>query len=437
VYPVTAGPDRNPHKGWNSGWGNTQPESSVGFQYLAWKDFEPQNGTFDRDKVEAILARAGTKGKHFVLRLYCEWVPEDAVSNCPAWLYNEVGVSRLAGDGGKQFTDFNDPKFLDRAEQAIQALAKLYDGDPRVHAFQIGVLGCWGEWHSCGFKQNGVSYTITDASKNRILRAYRTHFTKAPIQGRYPWREPLTSAGFIGFHNDYFIPNNSHSNEFDAALAAGGQWQNGPIGGEAPPRSSSEAASEKAALFSTAVGQTMIETAHYSTMQPGAYRVTSGDAYFADYMRLHRLMGYNFRIDQAVFAQTLGAAQSLSVRLDARNVGVARLYRPWNAQFALLDAQGRPAVQADAPVDLTTVGPGAAFNLAARLSRSGLAAGSYRLAVRLIQPGAAAAKGQPWGLDARNAYVLFANDLPVVDGQWDASNALVGGWSVLGQVTLQ
>jgi hypothetical protein len=204
-----------------------------------------------------------------------------------------------------------------------------------------------------------------------------------------------------------------------------------------PPRKSTEAAAEKAALFATSTGQTMIETGHYSTMAPGAYRVTAGDAYYADYMRLHRLMGYNFRIDQAVFADAVDATQSLAVRLDARNVGVARLYRPWSAQFALLDAQGRPVVQSDAPVDLTAVGPGGTFSLAATLNRTGLAAGSYRLAVRLLQPGAGAAKPKPWGLDARNAYIVFANELPVLDGQWSADNALVGGWSVLGTVELR
>lgn len=437
VYPANAGPDRNPHKGWNSGWWDVQPESSVGFQYLAWKELEPVNGSFDFDKVEQILARAGSKGQHFVLRLYCEWDGQDAEPACPAWLYTQVGVRRLSGDNGQKLTDFNDPKFLDEAEQAIQALAQRYDGDPRVHAFQLGVLGFWGEWHTHGFKQKGVDYAITDASMNRILQAYKTHFKKAPVQGRYPWREPLTSAGFIGFHNDYFVPNNSHSNAFDAALAAGGQWKNGPIGGEAPPRESGEAAAEKAALFTTATGQSMIETARYSTMSPGAYRVTAGDTHYSGYMRLHRLMGYNFRIDQAVFPDSLGPTQSLAVRLDARNMGVARLYHAWAAEFALLDAQGRPVAQADAPVDLTAVGPGGAFSLAATLGRSSLAAGAYRLAVRLIQPGAGGANPAPWGLDARNAYILFANDLPVIDGQWGADNALIGGWSVLGTVAMR
>jgi hypothetical protein len=439
VYPANAGPDINPHKGWNSGWSSAQPESSVGFQYLAWKDFEPINGTFDFNKVEEILARPGSKGKHFVLRLYCEWHHSNPTSDCPPWIYSQVGVRRLRGDNGAALTDFNDPRYLDQAVQAIQALAQRYDGDPRVHAFQLGVLGNWGEWHTFGFKQNGVEYKISDASQNRILQAYKTYFTKSPLQGRYPWREPMKSAGFIGYHNDFFLPNNGHSNEFDSALAAGGQWRNGPVGGEVPPRSSSEATVEKRALYTMGVGQSMIQTGRYSTMKPGSFRVNAGDPYYADYMRLHRMMGYNFRIDQAVFSDVVGAAQTtVAVRLDGRNIGVARLYRPWTAEFALLDAQGRVIARtiAKASVDLGAVMPGGTFSLAASLSRSGVAAGSYRLGVRLIQPGAGNPKPKSWGLDARNAYILFANDVTVIDGQWAADHALAGGWSVLGGVRL-
>jgi hypothetical protein len=441
TYPANAGPDRNPHKGWNSDRNKNQPESSVGFQYLSWKVFEPTNGKFDYNKVEELLAKDGTKGKHFVLRLYCEWHHRDNESNCPSWIYNEVGVPRLSGDNGSALTDFNDPRYLDEAVQAIQALAERYDGDPRVHAFQMGVLGCWGEWHDCSFKQNGVDYEISDVSKERILQAYKTYFKKSPIQGRYPWREPLKSAGFIGYHNDFFIPNNKHSNEFDAALAAGGQWQNGPIGGEVPPRSSSQATSERAALYTTSAGKAMIETGHYSTMNVGStYRALPGETYYTDYMRLHRMMGYNFRIDQALFAENVSTATSgVTVQLDGRNVGVAPLYHPWDVEFALLNSQGQVVSRAapDTQIDLSAVNPGDAFSMTAFVSMSGVPVGSYQLAVRLIQPDAGVAKTSPWKLDARNAYIVFANNLPVIDGQWDSGNRLVGGWSVLGPVTLR
>ena len=441
TYPaISTGPDRNPHKGWSSGWSDVQPESSVGFQYLPWKDFEPTNGTFDYTKVEAILAQPGSAGKHFVLRLYCDWHHSKPESDCPAWMYSQVGVRRLNGDGGAKMTDFNDPKYLDQAVQAIQALAQRYDGDPRVHAFQLGILGNWGEWHTHDFKQNGVDYAISAASQNRILQAYKTYFTKSPLQGRYPWREPLKSAGFIGYHNDFFLPNHGHSNEFDAALAAGGQWRNGPVGGEVPPRTAIEAANEKRALYETNAGRLMIETGHYSTMKPGAYRVSAGDRHYAQYMNLHRLMGYNFRIDQAVYTDALPTPQSrMTLRLDGRNVGLARLYRPWVAEFALLDAQGRAVsqTQAASSVELGKVAPGGTFSLTASLDRWWLAAGSYQVAVRLIQPDAGATKTKPWGLEARRAYILFSNNVPVINGEWSSNHALIGGWSVLCTVQLR
>jgi hypothetical protein len=440
TYPATTGPDRNPHKGWSSGWSEAQPDSTVGFQYLPWKDFEPTNGSFDFAKVEEILARPGTKGQHFVLRLYCEWHHSKAESDCPAWLYTQVGVRRLRGDNGAALTDFNDAKYLNEAVQAIQALAQRYDRDPRVHAFQLGVLGCWGEWHGCGFKQNGVEYKISDASRNQILQAYQTYFKKSPLQGRYPWDEPLKSDGFLGFHNDFFIPGDSQSDRFDGNVDSLKLWQGGPIGGEAPPRESAEAINEKRALFETDTGRRMIETGHYSTMKPGAYRIAAGDRHYAQYMNLHRLMGYNFRIDRAVFVDALSAGQTtMTVRLDARNVGVAPLHRPWTAEFALLDAQDRAVSQTAvaASVPFYKVAAGGAFSMTASLRRSELPTGSYRVAVRLIQPGAGTGKAKAWGLDARRAYILFANSLPIITGQWSTNHALVGGWSVLGSVQLR
>jgi len=98
---------------------------------------------------------------------------------------------------------------------------------------------------------------------------------------------------------------------------------------------------------------------------------------------------------------------------------------------------GGKASRAGAEYRLGTVKPGDAFTLSSQLNPSGLAPGSYRLAVRLFQPGADQPKAQSWPLTARNTYILFANDLPTVDGNWASNQALKGGWSVLGTVTLR
>lgn len=437
AYPKNSGPTKNPHKGWNSGWYDTFEEATVGFQYLSWANFEPKDNEFDFAKVESIINQKGSAGKHFVLRLYCDWAPNDVNSNCPSWMYSQAGVKRIQGAGGTYITDYNDPNYVNQAVEAIQALARRYDGDPRVHAFQIGVLGYWGEWHTAGFSRvGGGGYSISDATANTIVNAYKTSFTKSKLQGRYPWREPLKSTGGIGFHNDYFVPNNGHSDEFDASVSAGGQWLNGPVGGETPPRSDSERLAELRAMHTTPKGASMITTGHYSTMAAG-YRVPPGDPYYASSMNLHRMMGYNFQIQSAKFADTLSTGSAMPVELMVSNIGVAPIYYDWTVQFALLNSSDEAVTMSPANFRLTTAKPGDTFALSANLPPTGVTQGSYRLAVRVIQPGADAPKSAPWKLDARNTYILFANDLPVLDGSWSTNQALKGGWSVLGPVTVR
>ena len=58
------------------------------------------------------------------------------------------------------------------------------------------------------------------------------------------------------------------------------------------------------------------------------------------------------------------------------------------------------------------------------------------MAVRIVQPGADQVKSERWKLDARNTYILLANDLPVIDGAWNGRNQLVGGWQVLGTTSI-
>ena len=46
----------------------------------------------------------------------------------------------------------------------------LNDSDPRIYAFQIGLIGYWGEWHSYGYSE-----IFTLQMKQKIMYS---HFTK-------------------------------------------------------------------------------------------------------------------------------------------------------------------------------------------------------------------------------------------------------------------
>ena len=161
------------------------------------------------------------------------WYGENEISDGgPGWLFSEIGVERLRDEKGKHITNFNNEKFISEAREAIKALSMRYDSDPRIYAFQLGVIGYWGEWHSYGFSED---FYLTHETKNQILGIYKDNFKNKKLMGRYPWIEPLKSTGGIGFHNDYFGPV-QHSNEFDEAIFDGNKWIEGPIGGEYPPQ---------------------------------------------------------------------------------------------------------------------------------------------------------------------------------------------------------
>ncbi len=432
-HDSTDGPDKNPLKGWNSGWWQDHPEASVGFQYLGWNDFEPEQGKYDHDAVERLLDRPGTKGRHFILRLYCDWFGEDETSRaCPEWLDVDRLQVPTSGGGTKYVTDYNDPVYIEHAIAAINELAAHYDDDPRAFVFQIGVLGWWGEWHLTRVSDD--DYKIADVTRDSILDAYRSAFSRVHLQGRYPWREPLQSTGDIGFHNDFFVAKNGHSDEFDEAVAQAEKWGDGPIGGEVPPLGDRD----PGALYESSdsgdtYGMRMTETGRYSIMKPGEYRQDHGDPHRDEYMRIHKRMGYNFQVERTMLWEESG---DLEMEVEVRNIGVAPMYMPWDVQFALLDDDDQPVVSVEVDHDLTSVLPDGVMRLKPSLALGDLDAETYRLGVRILQTGADEQKAEEWGLDPRNTYIVFANDLPVISGAWDDDHALIGGWSVLAEIAI-
>ncbi len=430
VYPKTEGPDKNPLKGWNTGWWNNDAHASVGFQYLKWSEFEPTNGSYDYNYIEEVINRPGTKGRHLILRLYADWYGEDAVSDAgPSWLYDEIGVARLQNNG-KYITDYNNPKFIEQAQQAIAALAEKYDNDPRIYAFHLGLIGYWGEWHTSSF----ADYEISDATKETILNSYINSFDKVRIMGRYPWREPLSDSDNIGFHNDYFGPV-GHSYDFDEAVNEDRKWENGPVGGEYPPGVSD---AEYAEMYNSSKGMEIIETGHYSTMQ-AKNPCESTPSNCQGFMRLHRKMGYNYQIDKAVFADSLSRTDKLETSITLQNIGVAPIYYSWTPQLALLKDHRVVAFLEEVDYDLQQAAPATSFTLKTKIEQlNDIAIGTYQLGLRIIQPTADSTKDTPWSLDARNTYMLFSNEMETIIGEWNTSNhSLQGGWSILGAIEIE
>ncbi len=431
-YPANQGAERNPMKGWNAGWFDDRPESTVGFQYIDWNVFEPRNNVFDFDAVEQLIDRPGSRNRHVILRLYCDWHGETRRSRgCPEWMYTEMGVERIKDDNGRYITDYNDSNYLEQAVQAIKALGQRYDNDPRVYAFQLGVLGYWGEWHTHPSSIDDERYRISVEAENTILNAYRKYFPNTLLMGRYPNRSTLRSTTDIGFHNDFFRPNSGHSDDFDQAIDRGARWKEGPIGGEIPPGLSNKDFTD---LYQNGRGEQIINLGRYSTMKP----TDVFSQHRASHLELHKQFGYRFEIKQAVFAEQASKQDRFKLGLTVLNSGIAPFYYDWPVQFALLDSSNRVMeVKSLASPRLTALQPNSQSTFESNLDLANLATGNYKVAVRINQPGADAIKPAPWKLTARNTYIEFANDMEVIDGSWGLNNELQGGWTVLGEVTVK
>jgi hypothetical protein len=337
--------------------------------------------------------------------------------------------------------DFNSPYFIEQSKQMIAALGEKFNTDPRIYAIQLGIIGYWGEWHAFQFKPNagGQGYKLLDDTKQQILDAYRAAFPNKLLMGRYLDDAVLNKDNKMGFHNDYFWTGNSHNNSFEYNV--GEKWKQGPIGGESPPGPDGNE------FYVAGAGLQSILRAHYSTMKKGAFYREPFDATKhteqyrlerEEYLKAHKKLGYNFQIEQALFPLKLPkGTKSIPLSVEISNIGIAPFYYNWDVELALLPSSSdTPLYVVKSTQKLVGFLPEQKNMITVDLPVEAQSQGSYRLAIRIVQPDATTTKTKVWNIAARNTYIEFANNLTVTPATWDANHALQGGWSVLGNVTI-
>lgn len=454
---TNTGPGLNPMKGFNSGWWRPDEDhASVGFQYIEWRKLEPKDDEFNWDNVEEVLNRPGSKGKHFILQLavdWDDWAMDQPVGDShykgPDWLLEKVGENTgpaYPDDPDSRIsraTRYNDPVFIEEATEAIEALLGHYKDDPRTFVVQVGVLGYWGEWHNYPRKD----WSPTKSTKFAILNAYTKNLgTDGLTQVRYPDEPVAEPQSGMGYANGSATLTD-HGHEFGEAIAKGELWKNGPIGGEWPPNVELKHFEK---FFLSNEGKSFIDKGRYSTLLPpeGKKIVKQLPGWTPDglFMEMHRQMGYNFQVKSVRHLVSVDDSQQTHIEVDLHNAGIAPFYKDWDVQLAILKTETSEVVgHIDVDTDIRKLGPGETISIA------GSIAGSadeeldpnvdYQIGIRILQPGADVVKDTAWGLDARNTYIVLANDVAVIEGVWNEQaeapndrNALLGGWNILDSI---
>lgn len=431
----------NPHKGfmlWGTDYAAGSPPNYYGATiyhiYMPWREIETADQVFDWGRFETnhlLPILAADSNATFVLRPVADY-PDgensgitlfytggELTRDFPAFLTNAplsipaYPYTSCDGDGPGITPDWNHPAMITQLVQFVQAFAERYDGDPRITAVQVGLLGLWGEWHQSGCDARAPS----NAVKIAVRDAYKAAFTNTPLQIRYP-RDPDSIGTSFGFHEDYFpsftapcvygFPECSDDGDWNLSYcyqnvnpAAATNWHVNPISGESPLNSQKRAWTSD---FDDVM--TVLRDYHFSFLGPAGAHTTNGRQAMLNPMK--RLLGYNYHIVRVDWPDAVSLGQPMPITLALTNSGAAPCYHPFTLEIALCATNGAPLWRQALTNSLRELIPDLHVEWNASVTPSNLPPGLYSLRIGILDPrtGEPGVRIQSAGEDANRRIVI-------------------------------
>ena len=133
--------------------------------------------------------------------------------------------------------------------------------------------------------------------------------------------------------------------------------------------------------------------------------------------KLARLAGYRFVLRNILHPKSITAATPIKVKMTWANVGVAKLYHPYELQLELINEQGKPVTKVVVDTDPRDWLPGEQI-ITTQLPTNGLVPGQISLATTGLPPGrytlTVALRDKTQHLPA----IKLAMDAPEKDGRY-------------------
>lgn len=453
-YPAELNsPLNNPFKGWapRAEGGPYAQSHKLVYAGVTWKELEPTKGVYDWAGVESKFKFSywRSQGVRIVLRLLLDSPSGTPHRDIPDWLYNDMiaseGTAGIAyqdntgGMGAGNNTGFapnySSPTLISRHQTLINAIAtRYYTQDAPVAFVQIGSLGHWGEFHSWPYVGPNNEQNYTGAfPPNSISNQYIQHYINAfqnksdRISLMIRRSVQLASANGLGMFNDMF----GHQPSFDSSWGWYTGTQNGywdDIGQQQPAyanfwnnavsagefyggASGLQASLTSGAGFNETMRQTELSKPSWlGPNSPASYAV--GGAYQANMDTLERRMGYHLVVKQVTHNASAQQGSSLSVALSVENKGVQHFPFNWPVELQIRSGSTVHA-RAVTGAQLKNWKTGTYAHTSSITVPSGLAAGSYTIALAILDP-------------ATNAPAVdFANTGRLADGSFPVSTLTV------------
>jgi Malectin domain len=279
---------------------------------------------FDWKILDGLLEGSASRNMHVVFSVFIHWPGQPL--RLPPHLKD---VKLYDTDRGKS-PNYSDPRIVKALEQYITALGGRYDGDKRIGAIHVGLLGFWGEGHT--FPTKGL---VSDEVGADVATWYKRAFNVTQIQARYPG----PNAAELGLYDGglFFATLDGAANGgvskswymWPKIVQAGQQdaWKKHMIAGETAPKIAPELFSNSypAGTFNHQDIKLTIDTLHLSwILHHGAF---SSGGYTGDMLqnarKWHAYLGYAFQVTEVAAAVS---ASGVDMDVTVKQVGVAPFY---------------------------------------------------------------------------------------------------------------
>jgi hypothetical protein len=377
--PLSAQEIVNPMRGLYTFWDQNfapQPKPSLlSYKTFFWSDIETSPHHFDFSVIEQEVAKAVAVNGKFAFRVMsCNppgaagspdniGVPSDLV----VLLKKGYFITNTSGTTSWRLyvPDYNDPIYISRGKDLIDALARRYDGNPRIAFMETGLIGSWGEGNYSQMPNPTPTGAIapTFGTTAQIIDYFCARFPHTQLispTGIFQFKptQPDEAAYAAIYHNalEYVLrkhprigifrdslgePINTSASPADQnwlaapfndqyVVAAGGaeRWKYAPFNAEWL---------DETALMS--LGLTDVPAYHVGMISNGSLGKTPfPPAKLQQLETCGKLSGYRFQLDR-ISRQSTSDTRRLDLTSYWENVGVTPVYEPWLAVYFLKDIE--------------------------------------------------------------------------------------------------
>ena len=303
--------------------------SAIEFYNVGLDEIMIGNNSFNWTVHDQLLRESASRKMHAVLSVFIHWPGREL--RLPPHLRD---IPLFDTTNGGKSPNYGNTRLLTALEQFITAWGERSDGDTRIAAIHVGLLGFWGEGHTYP-----DSTLVPESSKVSVAQWYRQSFRTTQIQARYPGPN---AAGF-GLYDGSLAYST-----LDGAANGGKNvswftyrqmqnakqtdiWKSNMMGGETRPElqkiiftDTYAARTEYHQDYKECIDALHISYAlHHDAFQNGGYT----GSMLQNANKIHAYMGYAFYVSEvAAYPSNLTTTRAIDVSVDITQLGVAPFY---------------------------------------------------------------------------------------------------------------